>query len=588
MSKETEPHDVFISYAREDSDWVRQNLYAPLQKCRTAYGLPPRIFFDVGEDGIQIGEDFQAAIDLAIEKAHKFVPVYSATYFRKEMCLTELRLARSRDCGFQQGLLLPIVIDDTGADQIPFAYRTLNYLSVNTDREWFGKLAKALGLRHSSEVLALQFCDQPGDVFVNHTLPVVRVAFHADGATSDYDDEITISAERGRLLGTTTIRTCDGIASFADLSIADIVGETRLIARSSRVARVESDPFTVFSRADLSHTEPAIPGQSGHVTISATGEAVFFETGRHVSVIQPRRLSVFSIDGKVILNESVALRPPVHLVRRSGGRLVLADLHGNVSLVCDDGRYREWRFGESVNGFVVPADVDIDHDDIYVSFWSGSVFRLRDSGEAEHVLKDDGGIQALAVYGNQLFTCDFSGNLRTYRNGRLVNTAIVEPVIRSLMGTPTCLVGVGDRRFYHISPDEKRVIDLEMPLSNVASVYELSERPIVIDVDGKGIRFDTNLVITATVYTQPGAEPVSADNEGKYCVFRNPDATRTLLVRDRIVFSHAQGCLAISPLGDLFAIGDESTIRLYSSSEFQELIGRENEEVEQLGQTPRG
>lgn len=586
MLFDMEPHDIFISYAREDSEWVRQNLYQPLRACRTVQGRPPRIFFDVGEDGIQIGQNFQKAIDKAIEKARRFIPVYSATYFQKEMCLYELELARMRDLAFQRELLLPILIDEAGVEKIPFVFKPVNFLSVNTDRQWFLKLCLAMGLQQSAEELTLTFLEQPGDVFANHTLPVVRVAVQCGGVTEPYNEDITIRAEPGTLLGSTTVSMREGIASFDDLSLADAVDETRLIARSATLGEAMSEPFGVYSRTTSMPTEAARPEEPGQVTIPAAGEAVFFATGRHLAIIQPQRLLAYSVEGRPILEQPLAIRTPLRLVRRRGGRLVVGDWHGNVHLICDDGRCREWRFGESAHGFVVPADIDIDEEYIYVSFWSGSVFRLADSGEAELVLKNPAGVQALGIYEDHVFTCDFAGNLHVYRNGRLVNSAMVEPVIWLLMGTPTGLVGVGDRNFYHISSGGRRVIDFAMPLQEVAAVDELSELPIVMDTDGKGIRFDSNLVISASIYTQPGAKPVSADNQGTYCVFRNPDATRTLLVGDRIVFSHARGCLAISPQGDRFAMGDESSTRILSREAMDDVILRAAKEVETTKAVP--
>lgn len=583
-----EPHDVFISYAREDSDWVRQNLYVPLQKCRTAEGRPPRIFFDIGEDGIKIGQDFQTAIDQAIEKARRFIPVYSSSYFQKKMCLQELQLARTRDPNFQLQFLLPILIDQAAVEKVPFGFKLLNFLPADTDNQWFSKLCTALDLQPSGEVLTLRFLEHPGDVFANHTLPVVRIAVQSGGATTGYEEEVSICIEDGQLLGTTAIMTHDGVASFEDLSVADFVGQTRLVARSSTLGEVLSDPFTVYSPAPSSPAGPTVSksAQTGQVTIPHAGEVVFFATGRHLAVVQPNRLLAYSIEGQAILGDPLPIGSPIHLIRRRGGRLVLADWQGNVHLICDDGRHREWRFGDSASGFVVPADIDIDDEHIYIAFWSGVVFRLHESGSAELVLKDPAGIQALGLYESHLFTCDFAGNLRAYRDGRLVNTATVEPVIWLLVGTPTCLIGVGDQSFYHISSGGRRVIDFVMPLIKVAAAYELSDLPVVIDVDGKAIRFDTSLVINATVYTQPGAEPVSADNVGNYCIFRNPDGTRTLLIRDRIVFSHAQGCLAVSPQGDVFAMGDTSSIQLYSRAALEELIRSKEKRVGHVSPTP--
>ncbi len=61
--KSRPPPDVFISYASEDRDWVRTNIYQPLLGCMFADGRVPRIFFDMSdldedsELGVTIGSD---------------------------------------------------------------------------------------------------------------------------------------------------------------------------------------------------------------------------------------------------------------------------------------------------------------------------------------------------------------------------------------------------------------------------------------------------------------------------------------------------------------------------------------------------
>jgi hypothetical protein len=240
--------------------------------------------------------------------------------------------------------------------------------------------------------------------------------------------------------------------------------------------------------------------------------------------------------------------------------------------VNDDGSGLDISFAPGGRGFAIPADADLVGNEIYIGFWEGSLYRISDQGKCELYLKDPAGIQVLGVYGERVFTCDFSGNLRTYRNRRHVNTVAIERLVWSLQDAAECLIAVGDRQFYHISFDGNRVLGFDMPIGNIQSVYELSALPVVMDNEGKGIRFNSNLVITSSILTQPGSQPVSADDAGDYCVLQNPDGTHTLQHRGRIVFSTSEGPLAISPLGKMFAMGEQQGIRIYTEREFLKLV----------------
>lgn len=568
------PHDVFISYAREDSEWVRTHLYEPLRRCRTADGRPPRVFFDVGEHGVQVGQDFLTAIESAIERVLKFVPVYSDRYFEKEMCFHELRLARTRDPLFDKQFLLPVLIDDHGAEKVPFSFRPLHYLR-HGDSEWFGKLCQSLGLRPSQEELALAFLDQPEDAFANHTLPPIRISAQSNGSVVQYDEQITLRAERGQLLGTTTVKLQGGLATFAGLSIANWSGTTCLVASCPTLGETASRSFNVVSRPIFASASANTCGGGESQVLNVSGEVVFFAGGRHLAVFRDDSVRTFSLDGRPLMPEPMAVHAPLRLVRRRNEDLVAADWEGNVYLVSTDGTCREWRFGQGAAGFIVPADVDLTEGQIHVAFWNGSIFRLDRTGAAEALAHDPAGVQAIGVHGDRIFTCDFAGNLRVYRNGRLVNTNAIEPVIWLLRETRNCLVAVGDRKFYHISPDGSRVIDFELPLAEVLAVYELSDQPVVMDVAGKAIRFNEELVVRSVHHAQAGAVPSSADDRGESVIFRHRDGTRTLSLGERVVFSHTGGCLAVNPQGDMFALGAEDSLRLYSRPAFMDLIRRQ-------------
>lgn len=222
-------------------------------------------------------------------------------------------------------------------------------------------------------------------------------------------------------------------------------------------------------------------------------------------------------------------------------------------------------------GFAIPADADLVGNEIYIGFGRKFVSHFG-SGKVRALFEGSRRNSGFGVYGERVFTCDFSGNLRTYRNRRHVNTVAIERLVWSLQDAAECLIAVGDRQFYHMSLDGNRVLGFDMPIGNIQSVYELSALPVVMDTEGKGIRFNSNLVITSSILTQPGSQPVSADDAGDYCVLQNPDGTHTLQHRGRIVFSTSEGPLAISPLGKMFAMGEQQGIRIYTEKEFLKLV----------------
>jgi hypothetical protein len=376
-----------------------------------------------------------------------------------------------------------------------------------------------------------------------------------------------------------------GIATFDDLSIAEAVGETRLTAqRDSSITEAVSHSFSVVahlpSESRIAPAFTAIARPTGQ--IPECGTPLFFGDGRRLAVLGQKQASVYTIDGARVASRPLALRGATRLVRRNDRLIFLADWQGGVQGLRHDGEGFEIRFAEANRKFAIPADADLIGDNIYIGFWNGSLYRISSDGSYELFLREPEGIQVLGASGDRVFTCDFSGNLRTYRNRRLLNTvALDQPssdsssgqsLIWTLKETPEALIAVGNKQLYHISNDGSQVYGFDLPLGDIESVYELSALPVVMDTEGKGIRFDASLIITSSVLTQPGAYPISADDGGKYCIFRNPNGTCTLLKNERIVFSTAAGELAVSPDGEHFALVQEDGIGIYSKEEFFKLV----------------
>jgi hypothetical protein len=144
MSDADSRYDVFISYSRDDSEWVIKHIYGPLLRCLLPDGRRPRIFFDVGKEGIPLGYSFQDVIAKAIENSSKVVLVYSASYFKKPMCEWELTMCLTL-YPLGQGKLVGVLKDPDESGLVPLKVSHINYLTVAAP-DWFTELCRALEL----------------------------------------------------------------------------------------------------------------------------------------------------------------------------------------------------------------------------------------------------------------------------------------------------------------------------------------------------------------------------------------------------------------------------------------------------------
>jgi hypothetical protein len=551
-------YDVFISYARDEIEWVMEKVYSPLCRCTTRRGDRPRIFFDKSrKGGIGAGQNWGEAIMRALAGSRRIVAVYSKRYFERRMCRWELGKAWERDPVGDRGILNPILRQDDVT--VPDQFTQIQHVSCESEKDWFERLCDSLDLIPAREGVSLEFLDQPVDTPVNHTLPPVRVAL-GKGGTRTAEETISLNAEGVALQGTLTATTREGVATFEDLSVGVPAESTRLVAVAEGLEPALSTTFRV-----LVQTEPP-PRETSLPQVSARGEALFFGDGQTLAVVSPDRIAVYDLAGTP-LGPGLELRGRLCLARRKGPLIAFADWAGNVYLIASDGRCATWSFGNPDGGFVVPGDVAIAADGIFVGFWSGQIFRISLTESPVLQLHHTGGVQAMVAGGDRFFVCDFAGALSVYRSGRLVNTAALEPCVWILKAYAKNLMAVGETRLFHIPLDTLKVLDETPPMSGIAAVHDLTAIPVVIDPEGKGGRYDDELILRGSFHTVAGAVPVSADEHGCYTTFLNPDGSRTLLARkgskrDRIVFSHPDGTLAIAPAGDRFALGEAGGIRI--------------------------
>ena len=580
MSPEVREWDIFISYAREDQQWVREHIYEPLCRRRTEDGRAPAIFFDVSrQGGIRVGQDFVERLAEALDTSRLMVPVYSPTYFAKRMCVWELKL-RVFDLGKP---IAPVLIAGD-ASVVPPYVRGTQFLQVAECEDWFDRLCDSLGLRKAERRVSLVFDRQPRDTSVNHTLAPVCVELREeDGALCREGAPVALSLEGGSLQGTVVVESVDGRARFEDLSISTVMRGARLTASGNGLEQGLSQAFDVLP----SETQIAPGDRADRVEITADGEAVFFAGSEALAILGDRQVRAFAIDGGLAREITrVDLSGPLRAVHRRARGIVLAEWSGRVHLIGVDGRSRTWAFDEQAHagGFVVPGDVAIDGEALWLGMWNGHVARLTWDGEPEWVHRHTTGVARLAAVNGVLCFADMDGCLYTTADGSVTRIGETEPALRAMKAYTDTLTAVGKTHVYHVDGRTWQVLKDRppRPLQAIADVFAESECPVVIDREGRGAFYDRGLGVVGTFRTTPGARPIAAADDASYCVFLNPDGSRTLLDQTqlddrgrrvgRIVFSHVGGALSVAPDSTRFAIGEAGVVRVLSLEDFRECL----------------
>ncbi len=138
MAEGSGQYDVFISYSRQQYDWVAANLLEPLKALRKADGTPLSIYFD--RESISIGEPFTTKYMWAIVDSRFVLPVFSPEYYGKNHCRNEIDLAYKRKMDGKLGLL-PVA---TTVTAIPTIYSHLDTSIVDQTPDFFEKIRKTL------------------------------------------------------------------------------------------------------------------------------------------------------------------------------------------------------------------------------------------------------------------------------------------------------------------------------------------------------------------------------------------------------------------------------------------------------------
>jgi hypothetical protein len=574
---EIHTYDIFISYAREDSEWVIKNLHEPLLQCRTADNRRPRIYLDLSEEGTKQGRSFIDEMADALLRSHKIIPVYSKKYFLKEMTEWELKKSWQLDPTGKLGKVNPILIDPEGEKFIPFIVNDIQYLDIFCIVDWFTRLIKNLGLTVPTKLkpAKIVFKNKITDIAVNHTLPSLEITIEDEDGVVKCEENISISSEQGELQGTLIVKSDKGKAIFADLLFGDVVNSTRLVAASEGYESGFSTPFAVFTpppvhpiiKADVQQEE------EDFIDIPRTGlETIFFKNGKALAIFDSDGIAIFNTAGNLLCE--IPFPGRIRFIKGKGSLLAAADWSGNVVVIYDDGRYYHHALGNQNWEFNVIGDMAFNDEILYVGFWSGVIFKLTPSNAPVIEISHNEGIQGFAVLCEQLYVCDLKGNLCIYQEEKLVGKHKLAPPLFLIKAFEDSVIAIGEKKVYQLKINRSNVIDEEHQLSGVSGVLGDADIIFVVDVKGKGLRYDKNLDVRSRFHTKPGAVPISADNAGKICIFRYPDGARVLLLNDKIVYSHLSGVFSISPKSDYFVVGDKTGTKLYESKFLPKLYER--------------
>jgi len=136
-------YDVFISYSRSQTKWVKNNLYNSLKGFRNSEDKKINIFFD--EESIPEGELFHSYYRDAIINSKLFLPIFSEDYFNKNHCMEELKLALFRVTetkGSDNELkIYPLAFN---IDKVPAQYRDRNITLIDDENTFMKKLKETL------------------------------------------------------------------------------------------------------------------------------------------------------------------------------------------------------------------------------------------------------------------------------------------------------------------------------------------------------------------------------------------------------------------------------------------------------------
>jgi hypothetical protein len=311
------------------------------------------------------------------------------------------------------------------------------------------------------------------------------------------------------------------------------------------------------------------------VLIPRRGKFLFFASQAACAILQAGKLQVYDPTGKP-LGPEIQISGRVRLIYRNLGSIVLATWEGEIIVVSEDGKSLRYSFAKQQGGFSIVGAVTGQAGDLYIGFWNGEIYHITPLTSPVRLAVHEAGIRALELVAGRLFLCDLEGRLIAFEEGKPVWSRPVEPSIHMLKAYPHSLVAVGERKLYHLDLEAMSLSE-EPHAASILSALAGSDQFVTIDLQGKGSRYDPDLVIRSRFQVQPGTTLYDASQDVSVCALLSPEDRWSLLVGAQAVYRLSDS-ISISPRGDLVALGVNHETKLMKIPDLLALLGETRNE----------
>ncbi|MBN1894607.1 TIR domain-containing protein [bacterium] len=573
-------YDIFISYAHEDYDWVRESLYTPLTQCVMSDGRRPKIFLDKSDMGLKVSQNFLPALAKAISTSHRVILVYSKNFFAKEMTIWEMTKALQADPIGISGKINPILIDHEAENQIPDEINHIHYLNVQKEPTlWLPRLIDNMGLKKSDEIRQLELKAALTDVIVSHTLAPISVALSDWGKSGTKDETVELSASADGLQGTLKQKTSGGTATFSDLSFRQTADQVVLSAKADGYKPAFSSPFSVAEQKTDSRKSPG-GGLKATVTIPSGGSPEririhFFNDGKTFAMVEEKKIRLFDLSGRPLAE--IPLPSKIELVRDGGSWMAFADWSGRLLLLRETGESKEIFLHPDDPSYAIPGNCSVSEDQVLVGMWNGDFIRIDPvSGESSLVFNHPAGIMDFLHAGCHVYLVDFQGRFILYQDGAPVRHFTIERSIAGMKLFRENIVIIGEKNLYQYSLADGQLTPWDPNLSNIVYAMPAENWVLALDDGGSGLFADEQLITRMKFHTTTGARPycIGIRESDLYVSFIYPDQSCALLKNGQIVYTQPAGLLSFDPRIRSLALGSPEGVQIWDGSSLPSLFGK--------------
>ncbi|MFI6815983.1 toll/interleukin-1 receptor domain-containing protein [Nonomuraea sp. NPDC050328] len=543
--------DVFISHAGADSI-AAGRLRDELLTCSTLDGRRPTVFLDTSPDGVLPGENWVTKLEEVLRSTRFFVPLYSESYFERQMCEWELQSAFTLTHSGQIKIV-PVLINSSAIPSVPMSVSRIQWQDAR-DPIWFDRVRDALDLLPGRPFVRLRFASaEPPAQTVNLTLPEILVEVMGENIP-----EVEVVAEtpsgRTRLVGTTVRPVRGRRASFPDLSFPDVHERVQIVAQAPGCESTTSDWFRVDPVKGLPKKAEKLP------TLAMAGRPFFLPDGERVAVVGPAGSALFEPDGSLIVGMGHAADlPKVSAV--GDGRFATVAWSGQVVMLTAEGRSVDLRL-PGRGTLNIPCAAEFDGPDLIVGMWNGTIWKIPgDGGDPMAIAHRPEGAQGFTWSHGSLLIVGMDGTVRLAGSEELERR-----FERVVLGFGTLqnghLLAVGEKRLHRLNPLTRTTVELK-PLRGAHVDHRFtSDGVAVLDEYGSGVLVSSELSVRRGFQAAAGARFLGSDHDGEVMVFTYPGGSSALMVSGRVVFMSADSPMAVSPDGSKIALADDAGVRI--------------------------